>query len=737
MKSAKFWTNSGTNKTEQRAGFVLILLCGLLYVLTLDNGLQPEELRGGDLITHQYAQVQARPSNAPGYPIYTMGGWLWFHGVRYGLRLFGFPLPNPIPILSGYSLLWALLSLWLFYRLLCQIVCREAQHWWFAWLLTFFYAVTYFFWFYATTTEQYSSAIAHTLALFYIYLRWTEKVKFFVTKPHSNDTSVSNISDRKPALSEVEGSKIVNVTLLLAFLCGLSLAHMLTVVFIVPPLIVLVLWDAPWQLYRPQIIFRIVIAALLPLLSYSYVYVRGAAHPEWWGTGEWSTPNEWFWAFLSTAQGRQELSWGLEAGRPIFGGGFPELIWQELGLPFVLLGIIGIGLLERRLAFLLYGTLSLYLLFCWIYRFGNWFQVILPAYPLILCGLGGIFLLITDLQKSFASRFTTSNFDRQIRDKAVLGQHTQARQISPPHLQSLRKTTIALLMVLALIWRVSASWPAANSHNRPGDTALDRAALLLDQTLPQNANLFASVDEALALQYLTQVWGIRPDLAIVSSPQASKRLSRGETVLVTVSAASLLVSELPAAIHFQTQPISPDWINIYSVNTTVSIAEPVPQMQLNETLLPGIHLVGFDTKPGPTGWPVFTPPDRLNVWGANRKIVPTMDLTLYWNLEEDAWLENMSLSVRPILEDEWIVLDEEEGISQKDVSRPWQNLNFSAEALQEELSKDPPFADPYRLTLKEPLPDGADGFALILYRSTEEGFENIIEFRTELSSKEH
>ena len=45
---------------------------------TLDDGLRPGELEGGDLITHQYAQVQGRPSNAPGYPLYTMGGWLWF-----------------------------------------------------------------------------------------------------------------------------------------------------------------------------------------------------------------------------------------------------------------------------------------------------------------------------------------------------------------------------------------------------------------------------------------------------------------------------------------------------------------------------------------------------------------------------------------------------------------------------------------------------------------------------------
>ena len=61
-------------------GVLLVLGAAALYVLTLDNGLQPYQLLGGDLITHQYAQAQGRFSNAPGYPLFTMGGWLWFHG---------------------------------------------------------------------------------------------------------------------------------------------------------------------------------------------------------------------------------------------------------------------------------------------------------------------------------------------------------------------------------------------------------------------------------------------------------------------------------------------------------------------------------------------------------------------------------------------------------------------------------------------------------------------------------
>ncbi|MCB0123804.1 MAG: hypothetical protein KDE58_16235, partial [Caldilineaceae bacterium] len=58
---------------------------------------------------------------------------------------------------------------------------------------------------------------------------------------------------------------------LLAFLCGLSLAHMLTVAFIVPPLVLVILWQAPGLLRQWRVLLLAVIFALLPLVSYLYV----------------------------------------------------------------------------------------------------------------------------------------------------------------------------------------------------------------------------------------------------------------------------------------------------------------------------------------------------------------------------------------------------------------------------------------------------------------------------------
>ena len=88
------WGRLRSASVASLAGWLLLVIAAIVYFATLDTGLLPRELEGGDLITHQYAQVQARPGNAPGYPLYTMGGWLWFHGWRSLSALFGNATPN-------------------------------------------------------------------------------------------------------------------------------------------------------------------------------------------------------------------------------------------------------------------------------------------------------------------------------------------------------------------------------------------------------------------------------------------------------------------------------------------------------------------------------------------------------------------------------------------------------------------------------------------------------------------
>jgi hypothetical protein len=683
------------------AGAALILAAAFLYLLTLDNGLRFGELEGGDLITHQYAQVQARPSNAPGYPLYTMGGWLWFHFWRGVAVRLGDALPNPIPILSSYSTLFAVLAVGLLYVVLLEVLSLSGQprlsrykrdllseqeprssrykrdllseqesmrrvNWPLAWLMTAFYAVTYFFWYYAVTTEQYSSAVAQTLAIVYLYFLWRRRL---ADQPHPQFT-IHNSQFTIPDL----------LLILLAFLCGLSLAHMLTVAFIIPPLVIAIVWEQPALLRRGRLLLAVTAAALLPLLSYAYVYVRGAAHPEWWGQGNWPDAWSWFWSFVSTSQGREELAWGFEAGRAFWGNGFPELIWQELSIPLLALGLTGIAFLGRRPAFVLYGALLLYALFCWMYRYGNWFQVILPAYPLILIGAA-----------AGLHRFQWSRFAGRSR---------------------LLRLAPLVVMAIAVLWRFSASWPQANSRNLPTDRALDHPALLLDslrqgdsQRFPPEAALFAASSDLHGLGYLIEIWGVLPGARIVGGDQAGWQLAEGGAVFSTWEMAPTLLEELPPQMKPILQTHNADWVSL----STAKADLPTPQMTTDERIGDELALVGYSIEPGPTGAPVTT-------------TGPSLEVTLFWRLEVGEWPAGLSISVRPTQNGAYLPApDGEPGtIVQQDVAEPMHGLWRAALPAAGDV-----IADAYRLTL----PDGveANGATALLYRREDEAFTTVAE----------
>ncbi len=674
---------SRAEQQMRRTGWVVFFAALLLYWATIDTGLQPEELRGGDLITHQYAQVQARPSNAPGYPLYTMGGWLWFHTLRALVVALGEPWPNPLPLLSSYSTLWALGALGLLYRILCRLTRtpqRPAGDWPLAALLTCFYGVTYFFWYYATTTEQYSSAIAQTLAILYLYLLWQE-------------------AETARAAAPQAGRRATRLLLTLALLCGLSLAHMLTVAFIVPPLVLLILWQAPHLLRAGRVIGLTVIAAALPLLSYLYVYWRGAAHPAWWGSGEWSSPQAWFWSFVSTAQGREELGWGFEPWCTPFANGFPALIGQELTWPVVILGTIGLAWLGRRLAVLCYATLLIYLAFAWAYRCGNWFQVILPAYPLFLLGLG---LLLHTLSQRAGQRVDTIRW------------------------LPIGRWAVALLLLGAIGWRLLTLWPATDSRQRSADSALDRAAHLLARPLPLGQPLFAAVDDALALQYLIHIWQMRPDLRVVSSPQAATLLADGVAIYSTWDVAPTLRSELPGELAVTQHAFDPDWIRFGPASavtvpiTTPSPATPSPatplttmidaphpllvsEQVLNAMVVPGLLLHRYQvTKPPLSPLVAYRAP--LASGG------PGLDLLLIWQTAAGTWPDELAISVRLTQGGALI-----EG-AQIDRTQPATGLSAAQQGL---------ITDPYHFADQAGAATAADGALLILYRTTANGFENV------------
>ena len=510
---------------------LVILLAGILYLQTLDNGLRPDELIGGDLITHQYAQVQARPSNAPGYPLYTMLGWLWY---RLGRMWLGWGL-NPIQILSAYSTLWGLASLTVLYPLLNRPEMSGGNRI-IPPLLTLFYAVTYFFWYYSVTTEQYTSAIFQTLLLVWLAFRW----------------------ERAPT----------NRTLLLmALVSGTMLANMLTTLFILPPLLYLIFSKRPEILTNIKVIIQTTLAGLIPLVSYVYVYLRGAQHPEWRGQGDWANTGEWFIQFLSTQQGRDELAPGL-TWQQLITPEYPALIWGELTWPVLLGGLVGPMLMGRRMAIFFYSTFIIYLGFVTAYRFGNWFQVILPAYPLIVLGFGRLV--------------------------AWLWQHRW------PGLRWL--ITAALLILLG--YRFMLSLPRANQHNLPGDTGLDPGWAILADVAEPGGRVSVVFEEWVALQYLQEIWWAEPHITLIPPGESTDTdyISRR-----AVEAAPHLID--PATVH-------PNAVG-------VSLIQPRPEPQT--TLPAGVNRLN----PGPhfgeqiqlLGYRVISPEQSIMLyWTAHQPI---------------------------------------------------------------------------------------------------------------------
>ncbi len=496
---------------------LFLLAAALLYLFTLQNSLTLGELHGGDLITHHYAQAQARPANAPGYPLYTIGGWLWFHAWR-GL----WPTANPVALLSSYSTLWALAALALLFLLLHNLTRGNLV---ITIGLSAFYAVTYFFWYYSVSAEQYTSTIAQTIAIVALVHAW----------------------DRQRRHLHLYA---------LAILLGLSLAHLITVLFVAPGVLLFLLRTEPGLLRRSRLLARSILLALLPLLSYIFVYIRGAQHPEWRGVGDWPNTWAWFLDFLSTRQGRGEMTWTLGP----LAGGFPNLIWIEITPLLLILGLVGWALLGRRYA-LLYGlTAAIYLLFSYVDRLGNWYQVILPLYPLLLLGAG---VALDRLWRRYPRR--------------------------------LWRGALALLLLALIIPKILANLPRADLRDRPDATGLTPGQALLSAQPPPGAAILGDVDEKLALDYLTLIVRQRPDLRAITTAEIAPTLITARPLLVSANAAALAERETALPLRF-------DAWSSNLLATALNDLPASPAADLTPTDHPlgdGLRLVGYDLTSGP------------------------------------------------------------------------------------------------------------------------------------------
>ncbi len=613
------------------AGLLVLSIALTLYLYTLDNGLRLDELKGGDLITHQYAQVQARPSNAPGYPLYTMGGWLWFRLGRWLLS----PLFNPTEVLSLYSTLWGLASLAILYILILEATDRN---WPIAALGTLFTSFTYFFWYYSSSTEQYTSAVFQTLVMVLWAFRWerTRQDKYLYW---------------------------------LALMAGLCLANLVTVLFILPPLLALVVSGERSIVRRPKVILKCVALALIPLVSYAYVYLRGASHPEWWGAGEWRTGWDWFVSFVSTQQGRDELTWTLG---PLTAE-FPGLILWDMSVVGLVLGLIGWWWLGRRRAGFLFGSLLIYLVFSYIDRYGNWYQVFMPMYPLLAMGVA----VTAHRLWQWSSR------------------HSWRRGL---------RAAILVSMGLLVASRLIDPDPRAFQRNRPDDDGLQPGRAILADQPPQNATIIGDTDQFLSLAYLTEIWWVRPDIraARLSEVENIVRENRGP-VYITAQVAPLVIQQIGP------RPLAGYGAILIELRSEPLQDTPATAQRLGSVVGQGLRLEAYQFEEREIG--PLTPWDRAQLREVHRRF----RLTLFWAAASEMQAD-WSVSVRPTQRGHYLPMGG--GIVQMDVQHPVLGLYPMSRWSPGEVVR-----DDYVIPLSPA--HEYDGAQIVVYRQVGDAFDNL------------
>jgi len=400
------------------------------------------------------------------------------------------------------------------------------RNWFISGLCALLYTTTYFFWYYSVTSEEYTTGVLQTLLLILLAYRW-------------------------------ERSGEDNYLLGMALLVGLALANLVTVLLALPALLLFILRLQPGILRQRDLLAKSALLAFLPLLSYTYVYLQGAWHPEWQGAGGWPSTGAWFLHFLSTSQGRSELTWTLGGIPPEV----PRIVVAELTLPVLLLGVGGIALLGRRRAGLLYGVLLSYALFTYVDRFGNWFQVVMPVYPLIVLGL------------------------------AVL-----AHRLFRPSPNWVR---VLLILALALLVanRLGVNFPGADQRDKPQDTGLGPGWAILEDEPPSGAIIGGRYEEILALEYLKGVWGERQDVEIVGPEEFKEAFcEEGGHLFLTREGANLVLPYLVAS-----PPLSSEGLALIGVRKEPNFIPPAISHPLKADYGGKLRLLGYDLLPSGKG----------------------------------------------------------------------------------------------------------------------------------------
>jgi hypothetical protein len=368
-------------------------------------------------------------------------------------------------------------------------------------------------------------------------------------------------------------------------------------------------------------------------------------------------------------------------------------MWHELTWPVFLGGLIGLAFLGRRRATFLYSTLIIYFIFCWLYRFGNWFQVIIPAYPIFIIGCAA----------------GVSGVRCQVSRNTHQSQRPPSGAPRTTH-YVLRFTLYVLFtfLILLLLYRFTTNLPRANQHNLPGDTGLDPGWAILADRPQSPALISADFVERVAVQYLQTVWGRGEGLRLTNGPgDFTSHLRVGQvsnlSYYITRQAAAAMpealgnLKNLPFSdIHPQAAGEQLVWLAEHPLTQLPATAQPL-DLPFGDSL----QLAGWE--------PILnsdTLPSRLE--RANWQVA------MYWRAKE-LLAEDYTISVRPLVGGQVIMVN---GAALIQDHQPVWGLHPTSRWRPGEFVR-----DVYALRLPEGITP--ETVQIVAYKTTAGGFENI------------
>ncbi len=110
---------------------------------------------------------------------------------------------------------------------------------------------------------------------------------------------------------------------------------------------------------------------------------------------------------------------------------------------------------------------------------------------------------------------------------------------------------LAFAALLALvIWRGATSYPDANNRGRAEEDGLAPAWAIVADNPPHGSAVYGTLFDSTALDYVTRIWGVRPDLHAVTIEQARDVLDGGGRVAVTAQALPIVQAQVAGALHY-------------------------------------------------------------------------------------------------------------------------------------------------------------------------------------------